>query len=379
MSLITFPRISKIGAAATVVASLVVGAIALIVLPPKQKPGELITVALGTTYQISPSNVSEQKSEVTAEVTNTLEEKPQAPLVEERVEPREPLILPNATVETAEVVTIAQDVLEEKKPLPYYRPECLEKKEEGVFLPIKSPQGLRPFDAYQSDFNPNLSKTPLTLVISELGANPKIFEQVKSSCPRQVACAFLPDRSLSQSLNNKARELGYETLLMLPMEPMAYPKSDPGPRTLLTNLPKAENLKRFEESLGQFTGYIGVTPYMGNRFARVKRDFEPLLKEVERRGLAYFEPRLIRSKALQIKPEKMLWTKSQYDIERGLSVTKIRDILKRAEKVLAKKQPVIMTIQADAVSLKEIKKWLPSILKKEVILTPLSSMINRLR
>lgn len=412
MRLISLPRISKIWTATIIVALILVGVITVVLFPSPQDTTVASIVLLGdesTDLQdtnkepqvkeeapkkvkeigiiTNPENSVNTVNTVNIDQPETISSAPspeneviKSNLAEADVAPKDPLVLGKSSLEKTEVIPIDEDVIEqdaEEEPpkiLPYARPECLEEKGKGKLLPIVSPQGLRPFDVYQSTVIPDLDKTPLTLVFSELGANPKVFELLKASFPKNVTCAFIANSDLSQRFNNEARELGYETLLMLPMEPMTYPKSDPGPSTLLTSLPKAENLRRFEKNLSQFTGYIGVTPYMGSRFARVKRDFVPLLKEVERRGLFYFEPRLIRSIALQFKPEKMLWAKGQYDIERGLSRSKIQAVLRRAEEELLKKKPVIITIQGDRVSFEEVKKWLPSILKEGVVLMPLSSV-----
>ncbi len=397
MRLSSLPRISRLWVAAIVAALLTVGVITVVMSPPIQKTPAASVALLGNvpadpqveTEEQSVKEVAQKEAEEMPRVaTERIETTPPlerltAPsdLTEEVLTPRDPLVLPKESPENTDIVQVDKEVLEqapEKQPkiLPYAHSACLEEKEEGVLLPVISPDGLRPFDVYQSDIISDMAKTPLTLVFSELGSNPKAFEFLKSSFPKSVTCAFIANRDLSQQLNNEARELGYETLLMLPMEPVSYPKSDPGPATLLTNLPKAENFKRFEKSLSQFTGYIGVTPYMGSRFARVKRDFEPLLKEVERRGLFYFEPRLIRSIALQLKPEKMLWAKGQYDIGQGLSRSKIRAILTQAKETLAQKKAVIITVQGDIVSFEEVKKWLPSVLEKDVALLSLSRVIQ---
>ncbi|NCP62987.1 MAG: divergent polysaccharide deacetylase family protein [Alphaproteobacteria bacterium] len=397
MRFISLPRISKLWVAAIVAALLSVGVIVVVMSPPIEKKPSASVVLLDhvpadpkvRTEDQQVKDVAQKEAEEMprvetekSEITTPLDRVTElSDLTEEEVTPRDPLVLPKESPENTDIVQVDKAVLEQapeepSKSLPYAHPECLEEKEEGALLPVISPGGLRPFDVYQSDIISDMGKTPLTLVFSELGSSPKVFEFLKSSFPKSVTCAFIANRDLSQQLNNEARELGYETLLMLPMEPVAYPKSDPGPETLLTNLPRAENLKRFEKSLSQFTGYIGVTPYMGSRFARVKRDFEPLLKEVERRGLFYFEPRLIRSVALQLKPEKMLWAKGQYDIGQGLSRSKIRTILNQAKETLGQKKAVIITVQGDIVSFEEVKKWLPSVLEKDVALLPLSRVIQ---
>ena len=45
------------------------------------------------------------------------------------------------------------------------------------------------------------------------------------------------------------------------MEPSDYPRSDPGPYTLLTSASLVENLDRLEWTLAQATGYVGCDQY----------------------------------------------------------------------------------------------------------------------
>src|SRR5690606_39296034 len=59
---------------------------------------------------------------------------------------------------------------------------------------------------------------------------------------------------------------GHEVMLDLPMEPMDYPKNDPGPKALFTHLAQQENIERLHWVLGRSVGYVGVTNFMGSRF-----------------------------------------------------------------------------------------------------------------
>lgn len=397
------PKISTTWALSIVTAFIVFGGVGVVMLTPKS-PVTHATVALADSPAVHPSpafeaepstpqndppskedktleeNViahsapltlpenrsehAEKTQEVTMSVADLTQEKEEAPALVEAVE-----------TPPVKIALASEKIVEVKaETTPYYNEVCLEKRGGEMVLPIESPEGFRPFDVYQGDYFPDSIKTQLTVVISELGANPALFEQVKSSFPKEVVCGFLATRSLSQAMNNEARELGHETLLMLPLEPMNYPKSDPGPWALLTNLSPLDNKKRLERHLSQFTGYIAVTPYMGNRFSRVKRDFQPILKEIKRRGLGYFEPRLVRSKAVQWKPTDMPYAKGNYDITRGSSVATIRETLGRVKTDLTNKHSLILTVQADKVSLKEVQKWLPKVLNETISLAPLSAM-----
>lgn len=256
---------------------------------------------------------------------------------------------------------------------PFLKPDCVEQRAEGVLLPIISKAGLRPFDVYQSDFRATPDKIKLTIVVTELGLNPGVFEQIQTQFPPFVTCAFLAHQTLSKDQAQKARLAGREVVLMVPLEPMDYPRSDPGFQTLLTALPPLENKKRLESHLSQLTGYMAVMPFGGDRFCRVKQDLKPILKELDHRGLAYFEPRQTRSLGASWKPEKMMMVKGNYDILRSDSAHDIKDLLALVTKDLSEKNSVIVTIQADKVNLEMVKEWLPTVLKDPVVLAPLSA------
>ena len=87
----------------------------------------------------------------------------------------------------------------------------------------------------------------------------------------------------------KAREAGHEILLELPLEPQNYPQNDPGPHTLLTTLPPEENMKRLQWLMSRFTGYVGVTNHMGEKFQSTQESFQPVLEEIKERGLLYLD------------------------------------------------------------------------------------------
>jgi len=128
--------------------------------------------------------------------------------------------------------------------------------------------------------------------------------------------------------------------------------------------------------LSDFTGYMGVMSHMGSPLARSKDDFMPILKEFEGRGLAYFEPRFMRSETLKWKADDMPYFKGQFDVLRGQSVESIKAILKTVSYVLGKKNAVVITVQADAVSLDTVEKWVSTELPKSVTIVPLSVQIE---
>ena len=52
--------------------------------------------------------------------------------------------------------------------------------------------------------------------------------------PPAVTLAFAPYGAEPGKLVERARSLGHEVLLQIPLEPFDYPDNDPGPQTLQT-------------------------------------------------------------------------------------------------------------------------------------------------
>ena len=95
-------------------------------------------------------------------------------------------------------------------------------------------------------------------------------------------------RNLQESVS-RARDNGHEVLLQIPLEPNNYPTVDPGPHTLLTSLPPQENMKRLQWLMSRYTGYVGVTNHMGEKFEAASQSMTPVLEELKRRGLLYID------------------------------------------------------------------------------------------
>src|SRR5262249_401166 len=68
-----------------------------------------------------------------------------------------------------------------------------------------------------------------------------------------------------------------------------FPDSDPGPHALLISASADENIKRLHWSMSRVTGYVGVANLLGARFLGEAAAIEPVLNEVAKRGLLFFD------------------------------------------------------------------------------------------
>jgi len=165
--------------------------------------------------------------------------------------------------------------------------------ERGPFglLPKIARRGRKPFDVYSSRLSKSVlhsGKPKIALVISGMGINTKLTNQAIRELPGYVTFAFAPYGRNLQSMINKARQRGHEVILHLPMEPFGYPGINPGPRALLTSAEPQDNLKNLKWLMSRFSGYSGVTNYMGGKFMADGGALLPVFSQLQSRGLVYF-------------------------------------------------------------------------------------------
>lgn len=165
-------------------------------------------------------------------------------------------------------------------------------------LPRISEDGRQPWQVYARPFNTADKRPRIGIVIADLGLSRATTDAAISRLPANVTLAFDVQSPVVGAWCARARQDGHETLLQLPMEPFDYPRSDPGPNTLLTSLSNSENLTRLLWALRQSTGYVGVTTFSGSRFTTDSDKLVPILDTLHSRGLMVFDARLAPHSAI---------------------------------------------------------------------------------
>lgn len=163
-------------------------------------------------------------------------------------------------------------------------------------LPIVSPDGRSPFQAYARPFRAD-GRPRVALVVGGLGLNPAATKAAIEKLPAEVTLSFVPYAQGLQSWIDLARANGHEVLLEIPMEPQDYPDNDPGPQTLIADAPGGETVKKLQWLMSRATGYFGVANYLGQRFTASDNGMNAFLGELKSRGLAFVDDGMARKRA----------------------------------------------------------------------------------
>lgn len=260
---------------------------------------------------------------------------------------------------------------------PHPDPGLIEEDPVGP-LPVTGTDGREPWQVYSRPSNPIETRPRIAIVISGLGIN-KSSTEAALNLSGDISLAFAPHAPGLVEWIGKARDLGHETLLTLPMEPSDFPKSDPGPYALMSTLDTEQNTKRLEWILSRATGYIGLISYQGSGFASNNRAMRPLMGNLKSRGLLYIDAKQSITSIAPAIARAAGVPNAQADIvlDHKLSRAEILKQLKLAESLARANGSVIAVGHAYPVTLERLRLWVRDLQENGFVLAPVSGIIEK--
>jgi polysaccharide deacetylase 2 family uncharacterized protein YibQ len=245
-------------------------------------------------------------------------------------------------------------------------------------LPRVAPDGRKAWQAYARPFDANDQRPRISIIVGNLGLSGAATEGAIQRLPGAVTLSFSP---YARGLDNwiaLARAAGHEVLLDLPMEPINFPASDPGPDTLLTSLTAEQNRTRLHSLLGRVSGYVGVVNHMGSRFTTSAPHLRPILTELRDRGLMFIDSRSsLRSVAARTASDlKLPRAINNRFIDAEASRTAIDARLTELERIARLSGFAVGISQAFPVTLDRLARWTRTLQDKGFALAPASAMVN---
>jgi polysaccharide deacetylase 2 family uncharacterized protein YibQ len=245
-------------------------------------------------------------------------------------------------------------------------------------LPRISEDGRQPWQVYARPFNTADKRPRVAIVMTDLGMSRVSSDAAIARLPANVTLAFDAESPVTAAWCGRARQDGHEVLLNVPMEPFDYPRSDPGPNTLLTSLPNTDNLERFLWSLRQSTGYIGITSLSGSRFTTDPEKLRPILDAARKRGLMVFDARVAPHSAMSDMAHdmKLPVAVETERIDQDMSPEAIDTVLGDLEKNARLNGGSIGIASPTPIVLERLNVWLKNLPDHGVALAPVSAMVQ---
>lgn len=259
-------------------------------------------------------------------------------------------------------------------------PALLEVRDEAQ-LPIIALDGRQPWSTYARPFNIDDSRPRVAILMMNMGLNQRETDAAIQLLPGTITLSFSPYADSLERWIDVARTAGHEVFIDLPLEPLDFPRDDPGPSTLLTSLSTADNLNRLEWVLGRAPGYVGVATWMGSQFTTVEDAMMPILEGLKERGLMLVDSRgSSRSIATELASSIQLPRAfSNRFLDATPSIASIDRALADLETVAQEQRVAIGVARPLPVSIDRIQRWSGTLANKGIVLAPVSAIADRQR
>jgi uncharacterized protein len=227
--------------------------------------------------------------------------------------------------------------------------------------------------------------TPLNLIHSDapriaimlggMGLNKKLTQRAVKELPADVTLAFAPYGDDLQDQVNRARADGHEVFLQVPLEPVGFPVTNPGPKTLMGDGTEAENIDALRWHMSRFAGYAGVVNYMGGRFLAMPKAIAPMLGELNRRGIPFLEDGSLALSSTEnaAKPMRAKVKRAMVVIDANPSPEAITAALTQLEEQATGTGFAIGTGSGLAVTIDTVKEWAKAAAERGIILVPMTA------
>jgi polysaccharide deacetylase 2 family uncharacterized protein YibQ len=246
-------------------------------------------------------------------------------------------------------------------------------------IPKIAADGTRPADAFARPVQPLPGKPDaprIALIVGGLGVSATITTDAITKLPGTVTLGFVPYGGDAVALVARARKIGHEVLLQVPMEPFDYPDNDPGPQTLLTSLTPQQNMDRLYWLMSRFQGYVGLSSTMGARFTASEPAFGPILHETAKRGMIFVDdgsnPRSVAGRIAGA--NNLPFARADVVLDSVPTPDEIDRALGRLEMTAREHGMAVGIASALPVSIDHIAKWAKAAESRGMLLIPITAV-----
>jgi polysaccharide deacetylase 2 family uncharacterized protein YibQ len=219
-------------------------------------------------------------------------------------------------------------------------------------------------------------KIYVSVIVSGLGLSTPATQRAVDDLPAQMTLAFSPYADNVKGWIKKALAEKHETLLLLPMEAIAYPQNDPGPRALSSRHSDQNNNENLNWMLAQGEGSTGVMNYMGTRFMTDQKRLINTFNTLRKNSALFIEtPGIDKSAAAAAASKTGLpYMEARIEIDAIATDSAIRAQLDALEQTARKHGYAIGIAQPYPLTMNILKSWADGLSARGIVLAPLRTV-----
>jgi polysaccharide deacetylase 2 family uncharacterized protein YibQ len=134
------------------------------------------------------------------------------------------------------------------------------------------------------------NKPQIAIVIDDLGVDLGMARKFMR-LDKNLTMSILPHNPHSKKIAQEVHAAGMLPILHLPMEPIEYPKVNPGPGTLLVSMAPDEIIRTLTQNIESVPFIKGVNNHMGSRMTTTSTKMYQIFTILRKRNLFYIDSR----------------------------------------------------------------------------------------
>jgi len=133
-------------------------------------------------------------------------------------------------------------------------------------------------------------KPKIVIIIDDIGYHKKNALALCNLNPK-ITFSVLPFSPFGRKIAEKLHAKGSELMLHLPMEPVDYPKVDPGPGAILSNMPPDVLLDQLRKDIQDVPYIVGVNNHMGSELTTHPNQMNQIFTILKKKDLFFVDSR----------------------------------------------------------------------------------------
>ena len=216
----------------------------------------------------------------------------------------------------------------------------------------------------------------IAVIIDDIGYDKKIAMAL-GAVDSKITFAVLPGSPHGKALARYLKARGAELMLHLPMEPVQYPRVNPGPGALLSSMSPDVLLAQLKANLEQIPGVVGVNNHMGSKLTQSADQMNQIFSILKKHQLFFIDSRT--SVDSQCRPSARLlqipYAERDIFLDNVQEVGKVRIQLKKLIALARQHGSAIGIGHPYGATLEALKIELPKI-KRKIRLVPVSQLVH---
>ena len=194
--------------------------------------------------------------------------------------------------------------------------------------------------------------------------------------------AVLPRLPGTKGWITRLDKAGVRVLVQLPMEPLNYPKRDPGPGAVLVDMSAGQIIRTVRKDVEDVPHALGATTYMGQMALGDEGAMRAVMQELKRSGLVYLD---LHSVPTSVAADRagdagVLWFRADAVLEapggHDAQVRSIGRLLDNAVELARRRGYAIVLAHPDAPSLDVLRRAIPKLKRSGVRFESMATLLE---